>query len=54
MISYGCRRNCKGILKNDESGYKADSFALELNNDNGEILAVEYMDQKHVKFADSL
>lgn len=31
-----------------------DSFALELNNDNGEILAVEYMDQKHVKFADSL
>ena len=31
-----------------------DSFALELNNDNGEILAVEYMDQKHVKLADSL
>ncbi len=31
-----------------------DSFALEVNNDNGEVLAVEYMDKKHVKFADSL
>lgn len=31
-----------------------DSFVLEVNNDNGEILAVEYMDKKHIKFADSL
>lgn len=31
-----------------------DSFTLELNNENGEILAVEYMDKKHYKFADSL
>ncbi|MCR5517834.1 MAG: SecY-interacting protein Syd [Lachnospiraceae bacterium] len=31
-----------------------DSFVLEINNENGEILAVEYMDKKHFKFADSL
>ncbi len=31
-----------------------DSFALEVNNDNGEVLAVEYMDKKHIKIADSL
>ena len=31
-----------------------DSFALEINNDNGEVLAVEYMDKKHQIFADSL
>ncbi len=31
-----------------------DSFALEVNNETGEVLAVEYMDKKHEKFADSL
>lgn len=31
-----------------------DSFVLEVNNDNGEVIAVEYMDKKHLKFADSL
>jgi hypothetical protein len=25
-----------------------------VNNDNGEVLAVEYMDKKHIKIADSL
>ena len=34
--------------------YEDDSFVLEVNNDNGEVLAVEYMDKKHIKFADSL
>lgn len=31
-----------------------DFFVLEVNNDNGEVIAVEYMDKKYVKFADSL
>lgn len=31
-----------------------DSFVLEVNNDNGEVIAVEYMDKKCVRFADSL
>ncbi len=31
-----------------------DSFALEVNNETGEVLAVEYMDKRHEKFADSL
>ncbi len=31
-----------------------DSFVLEVNNETGEVLAVEYMDKKHEKFADSL
>ncbi len=31
-----------------------DSYALEINNETGEILAVEYMDKRHEKFADSL
>ncbi len=31
-----------------------DSFIIEVNNKNGEVLAVEYMDKRHVKIADSL
>ena len=31
-----------------------DSFILEVNNETGEVLAVEYMDKKHEKFAYSL
>ncbi len=31
-----------------------DSFILEVNNETGEVLAVEYMDKTHVKLADSL
>lgn len=31
-----------------------DSFVLEINNETGEVLAVEYMDKRHEKFADSL
>ena len=31
-----------------------DAFILEVNNETGEVLAVEYMDKKHEKFADSL
>lgn len=31
-----------------------DSFILEVNNENGEVLAVEYMDKRHVKIANSL
>ena len=31
-----------------------DSFILEVNNKTGEVLAVEYMDKKHEKFAESL
>ena len=31
-----------------------DSFILEVNNENGEVLAVEYMDKKHIKIANSL
>ncbi len=31
-----------------------DSFVLEIDNENGEILAVEYMDKKHIRFAGSL
>lgn len=31
-----------------------DSFILEVNNETGEVLAVEYMDKKHEKFTDSL
>lgn len=31
-----------------------DAFVLEVNNETGEVLAVEYMDKKHEKFADSL
>ncbi len=31
-----------------------DAFVLEVNNENGEVLAVEYMDKKHIKIADSL
>ncbi len=31
-----------------------DAFVLEVNNDTGEVLAVEYMDKRYEKFADSL
>lgn len=31
-----------------------DSYILEINNETGEVLAVEYMDKRHEKFADSL
>lgn len=31
-----------------------DAFVLEVNNETGEVLAVEYMDKRHEKFADSL
>ena len=31
-----------------------DSFILEVNNETGEVLAVEYMDKRHVKIANSL
>lgn len=31
-----------------------DSFILEVDNETGEVLAVEYMDKKHIKIADSL
>jgi len=31
-----------------------DSFILEVNNETGEVLAVEYMDKSHVKIANSL
>ncbi len=31
-----------------------DSYILEVNNETGEVLAVEYMDKRHEKFADSL
>ena len=31
-----------------------DSFILEVNNKTGEVLAVEYMDKEHEKFAESL
>lgn len=31
-----------------------DSFIIEVNNKTGEVLAVEYMDKRHVKIADSL
>lgn len=31
-----------------------DSFILEVNNETGEVLAVEYMDKSYVKIADSL
>ena len=31
-----------------------DSYILEVNNETGEVLAVEYMDKKHIKIADSL
>lgn len=31
-----------------------DSFILEVDNETGEVLAVEYMDKRHIKIADSL
>jgi len=31
-----------------------DSFIIEVNNKTGEVLAVEYMDKRHVKIANSL
>ncbi|MBQ2803887.1 MAG: SecY-interacting protein Syd [Lachnospiraceae bacterium] len=31
-----------------------DAFVLEVNNETGEVLAVEYMDKRHEKFANSL
>ncbi len=31
-----------------------DSFILEVNNETGEVLAVEYMDKSYVKIANSL
>lgn len=31
-----------------------DSYILEVNNETGEVLAVEYMDKRHEKFVDSL
>ncbi len=31
-----------------------DAYILEVNNETGEVLAVEYMDKRHEKFAESL
>lgn len=31
-----------------------DSYILEVNNESGEVLAVEYMDKRHIKIANSL